>query len=94
MLAFSAQFAGVWLNTIPVPSLGLKFDNESLKISGLVQDLTCLTDASACGDAVEDSSTHGLDCRRAIDKHARHSAVNDVIHRALCAAGIPSHLEP
>ena len=47
-----------------------------------------------CGTAVEDSVAHGLDCRRAIGKHARHAAINDTIHRALSAAGVPSHLEP
>ena len=47
-----------------------------------------------CGAAVEDSATHGFDCRGAIGKLARYSAVNDVIHRALSAAGVPFHLEP
>ena len=96
LLAVGAPQAGVWLNAIPIPSLGLKLDNESLRISvalrlgaKLNMSYTCI-----CGAAVEDSAAHGLDCRRAIGKHARHSAVNDVIHRALCAAGVPSHLEP
>ena len=44
--------------------------------------------------AVEISATHGLDCRRAIGKHARHSEANQIIHRALSAAGVPSLLEP
>ena len=47
-----------------------------------------------CGTAVDDSVAHGLDCRRAIGKHARHAAINETIHRALSAAGVPSHLEP
>ena len=96
LLAVSAPDAGVWLNAIPIPSLGLKLDDESLRIcvalrlgSKLNLPYTCI-----CGAAVEDSATHGLDCRRAPGKHARHSAVNDVIHRALNAAGVPSHLEP
>ena len=96
LLAVTAPKAGVWLNAIPVPSLGLKLDNESLRISvalrlGAKLNLayTCV-----CGIAVEDSAAHGLDCRRAIGKHARHAAINDIVHRALSSAGVPSHLEP
>lgn len=47
-----------------------------------------------CRSAVEDSATHGLDYRRVALKHARHPAVNDIIHRALNADRIPFHLEP
>ena len=96
LLAVSTPGAGAWLNAVPIPSLGLKMDNESLRISVALRlgstlnaPYTCI-----CGAAVGDSATHGLDCRRAAGKHARHSAVNDIIHRALNAAGVPSHLEP
>jgi len=96
LLAVGAPYAGAWLNAVPVPSLGLKLDNESLRISVALRlgaklslPYTCI-----CGTPVEDLATHGLDCRRAAGKHARHSAVNDIIHRALSAAGTPSLLEP
>ena len=94
--AVSAPGAGAWLNAVPIPSLGLKLDNESLRISVALRLGSKLNTpyACICGAAVEDSATHGLDCRRASGKHARHSAVNDIIHRALSAAGVPSHLEP
>ena len=81
---------------MPVPALGLQLYNESLRISvalrlgaKLHRAYTCV-----CGIAVEDTATHGLDCRKAIGKHARHSAVNVIIHQALSAAGVPSQLEP
>ena len=96
LLAVSAPFAGVWLNAIPVPSLGLKLDNESLRISVALRlgAKLSLPYSCVCGTAVEDSATHGLDCRRAAGKHARHSEVNSIIHRSLNTAGVPSHLEP
>jgi hypothetical protein len=96
LLAVSAPKAGVWLNAIPVPSLGLKLDNESLRIAVALRVGAKLNLAYTCecGTAVDDSVAHGLDCRRAIGKHARHSAINEIIHRALSAAGVPSHLEP
>ena len=96
LLAVSAPYAGVWLNAIPIPSLGLKLDNESLRISvalrlgvEITMPYTCI-----CGTAVQGTATHGLDCRKTGGKHARHSAVNNIINRALLAAGVPSQLEP
>ena len=96
LLAVSAPNAGVWLNAVPIPSLGLKLDNESLRISvalrlGVKLNLpyNCV-----CGATVEDSATHGLDCRKGNGKHSRHSAVNEILQRALNAAGVLSHLEP
>ena len=96
LLAVSAPGAGSWLEAVPIPSLGLKLDNESLRISVSLRlgvKLNLPYDC-VCGAAVDDSATHGLDCRKAIGKHSRHSEVNDIIHRALNAAGVPSHLEP
>ena len=96
LLAVSAPIAGVWLNAIPMPSLGLKLDNESLRICvalrlgvEITMPYTCV-----CGKPVQGNATHGLDCRKSSGRHARHSAVNNIIQRALSAAGVPSHLEP
>ena len=96
LLAVSAPHAGAWLNAIPISSLGLKLNNESLRISVALRlgAKLSLPYNCVCGTAVGDSATHGLDCRKSIGKHARHSEVNDIIHRALSCAGIPSHLEP
>eukprot|EP00731_Ephydatia_muelleri_P014934 Em0008g654a len=33
-------------------------------------------------------------CKRSAGRHYRHSAINDIIHRALVAAHVPSRLEP
>ena len=38
--------------------------------------------------------THGLSCVRSEGRHYRHATVNDIVHRALTAAHIPSRLEP
>ena len=37
---------------------------------------------------------HGLSCRYSAGRHPRHSAMNDVVKRALLKAGLPSVLEP
>lgn len=46
------------------------------------------------GADVDAFATHGLSCRWSEGRHFRHSALNDIIHRALSAAKIPSRLEP
>ena len=47
-----------------------------------------------CGAEVSQFATHGLSCRKSAGRYHRHSAVNDVIHRALAVAHVPSRLEP
>ena len=47
-----------------------------------------------CGAAVDARATHGLSCRQSEGRHYRHSSLNDIIHRVLSAAKIPSRLEP
>ena len=39
-------------------------------------------------------ATHGLSCKWSEGRHHRHAALNNVVHRALAAAKIPSRLEP
>jgi len=38
--------------------------------------------------------SHALSWKKTAGRHARHSAVNDLIRRALSSANIPSRLEP
>ena len=96
LLAVSSPNAGAWLNAVPICPLGLKLDNDSLRIAvalrlgvEMAMPYTCI-----CGTHVERKATHGLDCRKSGGKHVRHFAVNDILHRALQAAGVPSQLEP
>ena len=56
----------------------------------LCQSHTC----QHCGAEVSQFATHGLSCRKSAGRHHRHSAVNDIIYRALVAAHVPSRLEP
>ena len=46
-----------------------------------------------CSPAVDARATHGLSCRQSECRHYRHSSFNDIIHRDLSAAKIPSCLE-
>ena len=38
-------------------------------------------------------ATHGLSCRWSEGRHHCHAALNDIVHRALASAKIPSHLD-
>ena len=96
LLAVSSPHAGDWLNAAPIPSLGLKLDDESLRIAVALRlgVQTAMPYKCICGTSVEGTATHGLDCRKIGGKHARHAEVNNIIQRALQSAGVPSHLEP
>ena len=43
---------------------------------------------------MDSEATHDLSCCWSEGRHHRHGAVNDIIHRALSSAKIPSRLEP
>ena len=47
-----------------------------------------------CGAAVDHLATHGLSCRWSEGRHHRHAAINDILHRALFSAKVPSRLVP
>ena len=76
---------------------GLRMDNATMRISmglrlglPLCQSHTC----QHCGAEVSQFATHGLSCRKSAGRHHRHSAVNEIIHRALLLEHVPSRLEP
>ena len=97
LLASSAAVSGAWLNALPVSSLGLRMDNEVIRVAvglrlgtPLCRPFSCCH----CGCEVSHLATHGLSCRWSEGRHPRHAAINDIIQRTLTAAGVPSRLEP
>ena len=97
LLASSARESGVWLNAPPCSSLGLRMDDTAIRVAvGLRLGCTLCKPHNChhCGAAVDALATHGLSCKQSEGRHFRHSSLNDIIHRALSAAKIPSRLEP
>ena len=97
LLASFCKESGYWLEAPPISSLGLRLDDTVIRIAvglrlgaPLCRPYSC----EQCGMTVDEPATHGLHCKRSQGRHSRHSAVNDIIHRALLSAGVPSRLEP
>ena len=97
LLAVKCKETGAWLGALPVASLSLRMDNETVRIAvGLRLGLPLCRPHQCvhCGSQVDKLGTHGLSCRYSKGRHPRHAEVNNVIKRSLDAAQVPSRLEP
>src|SRR5664279_5645729 len=92
----SAPHSGDWLHAMPISSCGLRLDDEAIRVAvglRLGVDL-CEPHTCPCGSQVDASCLHGLSCRLACGRQARHHAINDIIWRSMSSAGVPSTKEP
>ena len=97
LLAVQRRETGAWLTAPPVSSLGLRLEDDAVRIGVGLRLGTPLCSAhkcTLCGNQVDDRGTHGLHCRKKPCVHSRHAALNDVIKRSLAAVDVPSILEP
>ena len=96
LIAAAAPHSGAFLHARPCASLGTRLDNSSLRIAVALRlgAPVCLPHTCVCGTTVDDTGRHGLSCRKSAGRLSRHSAVNELIKRALMSAEIPSRLEP
>ena len=97
LLAVSTSESGAWLRAFPVSALGLRMDDNSVRIAVGLRLGTPVCGAHQCQHCsamVSNLGRHALSCRRSEGRHQRHAALNDIVKRALSAAHIPSRLEP
>jgi len=96
LIAATAPHSGAFLHARPCAALGTRLDGTSLRIVVALRlgAPVCLPHVCICGAAVDSTGRHGLSCRKSAGRLSRHSAVNDLIKRALMSAEIPSRLEP
>ena len=82
LLAVQAKESGVWLNALPVPSLGLRLDDEVVCIAAglrlgvpLCRPHVC----SQCGGHMNELGIHGLSCKFSAGRLPRHTAINTIV---------------
>ena len=84
------------MNCLPSTAIGTLLDNESFRIA-ISQRLglpVCAPHKCRCGAIVDRYGLHPLSCRFSAGRLPRHSALNDIIKRALSSAGFNAVLEP
>ena len=89
--------SGAWLHALPISNLGLRLDDDSVRIAvglRLGTPLCSPHQCQRCGQSVDSFGRHSLSCRKSEGRHSRHAALNNVIFRSLSSANIPSRLEP
>ena len=60
------------LNTLPVSSLGLRMDDDTIRVAVVLRfgiPLCHPHQCSLCGTEVDNLVTHGLSCRRSEGRH-------------------------
>ena len=89
--------SGAWLRALPVSSLGLRMDDDTVRIAVGLRLGTSVCgphQCQHCSAMVDEFGRHALSCRRSEGRHQRHAALNDIMKRALASAHVPSRLEP
>ena len=96
LMATAQKESEAWLNALPVSSLGTLLYPESFRVAIALRvgaDV-CIPHSCRCGGRMDSRGLFGLSCKYSAGRFPRHSAMNDVIKRALQKAGLPSGLEP
>ena len=84
------------MNCLLSTAIGTLLDKESFQIA-ISQRLglpVCAPHICHCGTIVDRYGLHPLTCRFSAGRLPRHSALNDIIKRALSSAGFNAVLEP
>ena len=95
-LACCDKLSGAWLQACPISACGLRLDDNAIRVAvGICLGVNlCAPHMCQCGQLVDARGTHGLACRRNVARQTRHALLNDLVHRALIKAGLPSNKEP
>ena len=96
LLAAKEPHSGAWLKAVPLAKLGLHLDDGTVRVAVALRlgAPICKPHSCRCGRRVDRLGHHGLSCRYSAGRLPRHTNLNDVVKRALTAAGIPAWLEP
>ena len=88
--------SGAWLQALPISSVGLRMDDDVIRVAVGLRLGANLCEPHTCtsGVPVDARGTHGLACKRSAGRHPRHGLLNDVVWRAMLRAQVPSCKEP
>ena len=94
--AHQGKFGSQWLNVVPCKNLGLKLDDQHIRISiGLRLGANfCVAHTCHCGKRVERDGLHGLSCTKSAGRFSRHASPNFIIKQMLESLDLPAMLEP
>ena len=95
LLAVSTKESGAWLYALPIASVGLRMDDDDVRIAAAIRLGAYLGHPHKCyhcDNDVDTTAIHGLSCLKSAGRSFRHTAINTIIQRALSAGNIPSHL--
>ena len=96
LLSAAVAESGAWLRALPSANIGTLLDSETLRVSIALRvgAAVCSPHRCRCDSLADSQGYHSLTCRFSAGRHPRHTALNDVIRRALQSASIPALLEP
>ena len=96
LLAACSAHSAAWSQALPVSSLGLHLDNETVRVAVSLRLGARISQPHRCrcGKQSDALGHHGLSCKYSEGRLPRHSNLNDVVKRALASAGVPSTPEP
>ena len=96
ILGAATSESGAWLRALPSSSLGTHLDNHAVRVAVALRvgaDVS-IRYRCRCGVMADGKGYHALTCRFCAGRLPRHTALNDIIRRALKSAGVPAILEP
>ena len=96
LLASAQPESGAWITAIPVPNLGTQLTPEELRIAIALRtgSKICERHRCKCGGNADEFGYHLLSCHFNEGRLPRHTAINNIICRALKASDTPATLEP
>ena len=97
LLASQCPHSADWLHALPMTSVGLRLDDETIRIAVGLRLGTKLCEPHTCTQCkaqVDSRGLHGLACRSSAGRNSCHSSINDIIWRAMTRAGVHSSKEP
>jgi hypothetical protein len=96
LLAAQSKGSGDWLKVLPISFLGLRMNNDVIRIAAGLRlgSRLCLDHTCVCGMAADSKGYHGLSCNRSKGRIPRHCAINDITHKALNKCNLAAIREP